>query len=119
MLGVGFDDLPALSNDPRFLTGIVPSANLVATANELTRFYQLLLQGGELDGVRVFDPRTVARATAEQTWMEFDRSLGMPIRASMNCVKIGSGSIRPGNRATWSTRAARRSEASFTMSRRW
>jgi CubicO group peptidase (beta-lactamase class C family) len=83
VLGVEFDDLPALSNDPRFLTGIVPSANLVATANDMTRFYQLLLEGGALDGVRIFDPRTVARATAEQTWMEFDRSLGMPIRYSL------------------------------------
>jgi CubicO group peptidase (beta-lactamase class C family) len=83
VLGIEFADLPALSNDPRFLTGIIPSANLVATADEMSRFYQLLLEGGSLDGVRVFDPRTVARATAEQTYMEFDRSLGMPIRYSL------------------------------------
>jgi CubicO group peptidase (beta-lactamase class C family) len=80
VLGIEFADLPAMSNDPRFLTGIIPSANLVATADEMSRFYQLLLEGGSLGGVRVFDPRTVARATAEQTYMEFDRSLGLPIR---------------------------------------
>jgi CubicO group peptidase (beta-lactamase class C family) len=83
VLGVEFTDLPAISNDSRFLTGIIPSANLVATANDMSRFYQLLLEGGALDGVRVFAPRTVARATAEQTYMEFDRSLGMPIRYSL------------------------------------
>jgi len=83
VLGVEFQDLPAISNDPRFLTGIIPSANVVATANDISRFYQLLLQQGTLDGVRVFDARTVARATAEQTYMEFDRSLGMPIRYSL------------------------------------
>jgi CubicO group peptidase (beta-lactamase class C family) len=83
VLGVEFADLPAMSNDPRFLTGIIPSANLVATADEMSRFYQLLLEGGSLGGVRVFDPRTVARATAEQTYMELDRSLGMPIRYSL------------------------------------
>jgi CubicO group peptidase (beta-lactamase class C family) len=83
VLGVEFGDLPAISNDPRFLTGIIPSANVVATANDISRFYQLLLEQGTLDGVRVFEPRTVARATAEQTYMEFDRSLGMPIRYSL------------------------------------
>jgi CubicO group peptidase (beta-lactamase class C family) len=83
VLSVEFEELPALSNDSRFLTGIVPSANVVTTANEMTRFYQLLLEQGTLDGVRVFEPRTVARATAEQTYMEFDRSLGLPIRYSL------------------------------------
>jgi CubicO group peptidase (beta-lactamase class C family) len=83
VLGVEFDDLPAISNDPRFLTGIVPAANLVATANEMSMFYQLLLEGGRLGDVRVFEPRTVGRATAEQTYMEFDRTLGMPIRYSL------------------------------------
>ena len=65
-LGVGFEHAAELSNDPRFLNGIVPAGNLVATANEMSRFYQLLLNGGELDGVRVFEPRTVRRATSEQ-----------------------------------------------------
>ena len=83
ILGVEFDDLPAISNDPRFLTGIVPSANLVATANELSLFYQMLLEGGGVGDIRVFDPRTVARAVAEQTYLEFDRSLGLPIRYSL------------------------------------
>ena len=83
VLGVEFENLPDISNDPRFLTGIIPSANVVATANDLSRFYQLLLEQGALGGVRVFEPRTVARATAEQTYMEFDRSLGMPIRYSL------------------------------------
>ena len=82
-LGVDFHEVPAMSNDPRFLLGIVPSANIVATANELSRFYQLLLEGGELDGVRVFDPRTIRRATAEQSYLEFDFTLGLPFRYGM------------------------------------
>jgi CubicO group peptidase (beta-lactamase class C family) len=83
VLGVDFEELPALSNDPRFLAGIIPSANLVATANEMSCFYQLLLEHGALGGVRVFAPKTVARAVAEQTYGEFDRSLGLPIRYSL------------------------------------
>jgi len=83
VLGVEFDDLPAISNDRRFLTGIVPAANLITTANEISSFYQLLLDDGASDGVRIFEPRTVSRAVAEQTYMEFDRSLGVPIRYSL------------------------------------
>jgi CubicO group peptidase (beta-lactamase class C family) len=61
----------------------VPSGNLVATAEEMSRFYDLLLRGGELGGVRVFEPRTVFRATAEQSYFELDLSLGLPLRYSM------------------------------------
>lgn len=82
-LGVEYHEVPAISNDARFLTGIVPSGNIVATANELSRFYQLLLDGGTLDGVRVFDPRTVRRAVAEHSYLEFDLTLGLPFRYGM------------------------------------
>ncbi len=82
-LGLGYRDAVAMSNDPRFLTAIVPAANVVGTANEFSRFFQLLLNHGELDGVRVFDPRTVRRATAEQSYLEFDFTLGLPFRYGM------------------------------------
>jgi CubicO group peptidase (beta-lactamase class C family) len=82
-LGVGFHEAVAMSNDPRFLTGLVPAANVVATADEFSRFYQLLLDGGTLDGVRVFDPRTIRRATSEQSYLEFDFTLGLPFRYGM------------------------------------
>jgi CubicO group peptidase (beta-lactamase class C family) len=82
-LGIGFHEAVAMSNDPRFLTGLVPAANVVATADEFSRFYQLLLDGGALDGVRVFDPRTIRRATSEQSYLEFDFTLGLPFRYGM------------------------------------
>jgi len=55
----------------------------VATADEFSRFYQLLLDGGTLDGVRVFDPRTIRRATSEQSYLEMDFTLGLPFRYGM------------------------------------
>jgi CubicO group peptidase (beta-lactamase class C family) len=88
-LGVGFRQATAMSNDPRFLTGIVPSANVVATANELSRFYQLLLNGGELDGVRIFEPRTIRRAVSEQSYLEFDLTLALPFRYGMGFMLGG------------------------------
>src|SRR5262249_22162500 len=58
-LGVPFHEAPALSNDPRFLLGVVPAGNIVTTADELSRFYQLLLNGGALAGSRLFESRPV------------------------------------------------------------
>src|SRR2546423_12974120 len=41
-LGLGLDDLVNDSNDERFLTAIVPSANAVTTADELARLYEIV-----------------------------------------------------------------------------
>ena len=79
-LGVTMEEAAAVSNDARFLTGIVPSGNIVATAAETARFFQLLLNGGELDGVRIFEPRTLHRATQETSHWEADGVIGLPIR---------------------------------------
>ncbi len=79
-LGLPFDDLVEISNDERFLTAIVPSANVITTANELTRFYELLRLGGELDGIRVMTPQTIRNALTEQSRLEVDLSLGFPTR---------------------------------------
>src|SRR5918992_1325116 len=40
-LGQPVDKVVEASNDPRFLTGIVPSANVVTSANELCRFFEI------------------------------------------------------------------------------
>lgn len=85
-LGLSAGEVVELSNDPRFLTGVVPSANVVTTANELSRFFELLRRGGELDGVRVFEPRTIRRATTEQSYLEVDLTLGFPARHSAGFV---------------------------------
>ncbi len=79
-LGLPPDQITVLSNDPRFLTNVVPSANVVSTANELSRFFDLLRAGGELGGVRVLEPRTIRRAIAERTFREIDHGLGAPLR---------------------------------------
>jgi CubicO group peptidase (beta-lactamase class C family) len=88
-LGVGMREATRLTNDPRYLTAIVPAGNVVTTANELSRFHQLLLNGGTLDGVRIFEPRTIQRATGEQSYLEFDLSLGLPLRYSMGFMLGG------------------------------
>ena len=81
-LGMPVDELTLLANDPRLLTGIVPAGNVVATADEMSRFMDLLRAGGTLDGVKVMTPRTIRRAIVETSYHEFDRTLGFPIRYS-------------------------------------
>jgi CubicO group peptidase (beta-lactamase class C family) len=81
-LGLAPDEVTRISNDPRFLTGVVPAANVVTTAGELARFFDLLRAGGELDGVRVMEARTIRRAIVERSYREFDLTLGVPVRHS-------------------------------------
>jgi CubicO group peptidase (beta-lactamase class C family) len=80
VFGVTVREAVDISNDPRFVSAIIPSGNLVCTAEEGSRFFELLLQGGQLDGVRIFDRRTVHRAVAETSWLEIDSFLGFPVR---------------------------------------
>lgn len=79
-LGVSLDQIVEFSQDERFLTGVVPSANVVTTANELSRFYDVFRRGGELDGIRVMEAETVRRAITEQSRLEIDLTLGFPTR---------------------------------------
>ena len=82
-LGVSVEALIELSNDPRFRTGVIPSGNLFGTPNDICRFFELLVSGGELDGLRIFSESTVRRATAPQTPGQLDRMIFLPISYSM------------------------------------
>ena len=82
VLGAPFAEVVEVSNDPRFLTAAIPSANVITSANELGRFFEIFRAGGELDGVRVMEPRTIRRALTEQSHLEIDFSLVFPTRFS-------------------------------------
>jgi CubicO group peptidase (beta-lactamase class C family) len=70
-----------LSNTPEFLTGIVPSSNTVSTADELSRFAEILCRGGELDGVQIMRPETLRAATRQARRLRPDLATGMaPMR---------------------------------------
>ena len=65
------DALPlrGVVHDPtaRFMGGVAGHAGLFSTAGDLARFAQMMIDGGTLDGVRVFSPLTVAKFTEPQT----------------------------------------------------
>lgn len=85
-LGVSFEEAVTISNDKRYMMGIVPSGNVIGTANEVCKFFELLRCGGELDGVRIFDPRTVRRAVSEQSYLEVDLTLAAPVRYGLGFI---------------------------------
>jgi len=61
--------LRGVVHDPtaRSMGGVAGHAGLFSTAGDLARFAQMMLNGGELDGVRLFNPLTVAKFTEPQT----------------------------------------------------
>ncbi|MEV5985790.1 serine hydrolase domain-containing protein [Streptomyces sp. NPDC052051] len=64
-------------NDPAYRAAALPAANGIMTADGLARFYAAL--AGEVDGVRLFTPRTLERARAEAS-VGPDRVLILPMR---------------------------------------
>jgi len=61
---------------------VIPAASVSATARDLARLYQALLNGGELDGARVLRAETIRRATTPSSDGETDRYLKLPVRWS-------------------------------------
>src|SRR5271157_5782584 len=63
------EPLRGVVHDPtaRNMGGIAGHAGLFSTADDLARFAQMMLNGGELDGIRLFNPLTVEKFTEPQT----------------------------------------------------
>ncbi len=81
-LSVSWGDVVRFSNETRFMKVIIPSANLVATADEMSQFFQMMLNGGELNGKRIFKPSTIRRAVEPVAKMWFDGTMIIPMRYS-------------------------------------
>lgn len=81
-LSVPFDDVVDISNRDFFMDAVIPAGNLYATAEELSRFYQMLLDDGVYEGRRLFDSATLERARAPASPVRLDHSLKLPMRYS-------------------------------------
>lgn len=80
-LGGSMTQIIPFSNTPLFLTSVVPSSNTVSTADELSRFAEILRRGGELDGVRVLRPETLQAAVTQCRRLRPDVATGLaPMR---------------------------------------
>ncbi|RMI33693.1 class A beta-lactamase-related serine hydrolase [Nocardia stercoris] len=84
-LGGGLSKPATPADVQAFLTAELPSGNLVTTAAELSRFYEILGRGGELDGVRIMRPETVAWAVRPARWIP-----GVAGRVSVAGYELGA-----------------------------
>lgn len=81
------------SNNPVFMEALIPSGNIYCTAEELSRFYQMLLQGGVWQGRQVFKPETIARAVRPVGRLMPDASLMIPMLYSEGFMLGGPMSL--------------------------
>jgi len=88
-LGGPLDMVQEVCNDPRFKQAVIPAGNIYGTAEEMGRFFQMLMNGGEWGGKQICDPMTVKRATQEYASMQFDRTLMIPMRYSAGLMLGG------------------------------
>ena len=77
------EPLRGVVHDPRArrMGGVAGHAGLFTTAADLARYARMMLNGGELDGARIFKPETVALMTSVQTppHLTAQRGLGWDI----------------------------------------
>ena len=98
-VGGSIDEVVEVTNDDRFQDIIVPAGNLYATAEEASRFFQMLLNDGYYEGQQIFKPETVARALQPAYHRpRFDRSLFLPLNFSSGFMlgNRGMGMFGPG-----------------------
>lgn len=71
-----------VSNTALFNNAVIPAGNLIGTAEEMNRFYQMLLNDGAWEGKQICQPMTVRHLTQEYCDIQFDRTLMLPMRYS-------------------------------------
>jgi len=90
IIGVAPDEIVELTNSPLFYETVFASANLFATAEEASRFFQMLLNHGEWEGKKILDPLTVHKATHALGKAELDKTLMAPMRYSAGYMLGGA-----------------------------
>ncbi|WP_297924039.1 serine hydrolase [uncultured Agitococcus sp.] len=83
ILGGSMEDAEYYTNDPQFMDTICPAGNIFATAEQASRFFQMLLDGGRYQDKQLMNPMTIRRATIEVARPEFDAKLLLPMRYAM------------------------------------
>ena len=89
-LGVSLEEATLLSNETQFMDSIIPSGNLYATAEEMSRFYQMLLDGGRYQDKTILTKATVDIATKEASSFKIDKGIYIPMRFSAGFMLGGN-----------------------------
>jgi CubicO group peptidase (beta-lactamase class C family) len=75
ILDVDLVEALAVMNRPAVFESIIPAGNVVGTAEETSRFFQMLLDEGRFEDRQLLTPRQVQRATSEQILASADLTL--------------------------------------------
>lgn len=89
-LGMDYLAVIDLINENEFRQTVLPAGNIYATAEEASRFFQMLLDYGRYGDTRIMQPLTVHRATQEAGKASLDASLKLPMRYSPGFMLGGS-----------------------------
>ncbi|MEX0603318.1 MAG: serine hydrolase domain-containing protein [Marinobacter sp.] len=89
-LGGDIRTVEQVVNDPRFQEAVIPAGNLCGTAEEMGRFFQMMLNGGVWEGKRICDPMTIRRAIQQYGSLQIDRTMMIPMRFSAGLMLGGN-----------------------------
>ena len=92
VLGGGLQLAVDVTNDTRFMDTICPAGNIYTSAEQVGRFYEMLLSGGEYQGKQIMNPKTVFRSTLPTSGLSIDRTLLAPMRYALGPM-LGSNPI--------------------------
>lgn len=89
-LGGDIRTVEQVTNDPRFQEAVIPAGNLCGTAEEMGRFFQMMLNGGVWNGKRVCSEMTIRRAIQQFGSLQIDRTMMIPMRFSAGMMLGGN-----------------------------
>ncbi|MBD3658484.1 serine hydrolase domain-containing protein [Marinobacter sp.] len=89
-LGGDIHTVERVVNDPRFQEAVVPAGNLCGTAEEMGRFFQMMLNGGVWNGQRICREITIRRAIQQFGSLQIDRTMMVPMRFSAGMMLGGN-----------------------------
>lgn len=82
IVALPFEDAITASNEDAFMSSVVPAGNMYASADDLGRVFEMLLNGGLWEGERVLSEASVAAATRPVSRPKIDRTIMLPMRYS-------------------------------------
>ena len=89
-LGGDIQTIEQAVNDPRFQEAVIPAGNLCGTAEEMGRFFQMMLNGGVWNGKRICSEMTIRRSIQQFGSLQIDRTMMIPMRFSAGMMLGGN-----------------------------
>lgn len=90
---VPFNEVVTASNTDAFMDAVIPAGNIYATAEETSRFFQMLLDGGVYEGKVILKSQTIARAVKPVGYPIPDATLMLPMHYSEGMMMGGPMSL--------------------------